>query len=424
MTSVSTFNNYIIFTTRKCFSINGEKPKESKYSRYPLNRELPEKDRLQEDDTITISKLVSETMGYILTKGGLLICITLVPFSITKVFRNVTNFAAENNTLALVTTDKPRALGVFKGNHEKAFFVTKNETLLRFADKANIVVIDRQYLLLYDKSQAKLLNMKTRHIDNIPVGADMMYFEDPWLLALDGTRFTKYDIEGNELQQYNFEAAFRVIPDSRWSSFAIHYSLFLEHDAHIQYVSRRVGQEIDATYLALEYLLPTVLLQIIYDYIRGFGPDLPRDTSNVIATLTVVRPRQEDDLFAWKPRTSVTEGMYTAYVQVNKIYLERVKLAAPKQIGIVIRPESSDFEFVTEGIVVFIVPPDDQLHVRYAGNDLTQSTFHLGIKGLKRAGFYRDDDGSLHLMALTDTTTYDYIIGYSKATKAATTSKS
>ncbi len=363
-------------------------------------------------------------MGYLLTKGGLLICITLAPFSIAKVFRNVANFAAENNTLALVTTDKPRALGVFGGNHEKAFFVTKNETLLRFADKANIVVVDRQYLLLYDKSQTKLVNMKTRHIDNIPVGADMMYFEDPWLLALDGTRFTKYDIEGNELQHYNFEAAFRVIPDTRWSSFAIHYSLFLEHDAHIQYVSRRVGQEIDATYLALEYLLPTVLLQIIYDYIRGFGPDLSRGTSNVIATLTVVRPRQEDDLFAWKPRTSVTEGMYTAYVQGNNICFERVKPADPKQIRIATLPGSTDFEFVTEGIVVFIVPPDDQLHVRYVGNDLTQSTFHLGIKGLKRAGFYRDDDGSLHLMALTDTTTYDYIIGYSEVTKAATTSKS
>ena len=288
LTSVSTFNNYIIFTAGTCFSINCQKYNEPIYSWRPLNLELPETDRLQGDNTITISKLVSETMGYILTKGGLLVCITLVPFSITKVFRNVINFAAENNTLALVTTKKPRALCIFKGNHEKAFFVAKYEKLLRFADKANIVVIDRQYLLLYDKSQTKLVNMKKCHINNIPVGADMMYFEDPWLLALDGTRFTKYDTEGNELQQYNFEAAFRVIPDTRWSSFAIHYSLFLEHDAHIQYVSRRVGQEVDATYLSLEHTLPTVLLQIIYDYIRGFGPDLPRVTSNVIATLTVV----------------------------------------------------------------------------------------------------------------------------------------
>ena len=120
----------------------------------------------------------------------------------------------------------------------------------------------------------------------------------------------------------------------------------------------------------------------------------------------------------------MTEGMYTAYVQGNNIGLEKVKLAAPKQIRNATLPGSTDFEFVTEGIVVYIVPPDDQLHVRYVGNDLPQGTFHLGIKGLKRAGFYRDDDGSLHLMALTDTTTYDYIIGYQKTTKAATTPES
>ena len=41
--------------------------------------------------------------------------------------------------------------------------------------------------------------------------------------------------------------------------------------------------------------------------------------------------------------------------------------------------------------------------------------FHLGIKDdIKKAGFYRDVKGSLHLMALTKTTTYDFIIGYQK----------
>ena len=107
----------------------------------------------------------------------------------------------------MVTADKPRGLRVFEGNNERAFFMnTRNEQLPQFADTANIVVIDRQYTLFYDKSQAKLLNTSVHYFDDIPVGADMMYFEDPCLLALDGTTFTKYDIKGNALQRYTFEA--------------------------------------------------------------------------------------------------------------------------------------------------------------------------------------------------------------------------
>ena len=70
--------------------------------------------------------------------------------------------------------------------------------------------------------------MNTRKLVDIPVGAEMMYFEDPWLLALDGTTFTKYDIDGNALQRYTFQDVFRVIPDKNWSSFALHRSHVLE----------------------------------------------------------------------------------------------------------------------------------------------------------------------------------------------------
>ncbi len=48
--------------------------------------------------------------------------------------------------------------------------------------------------------------------------------------------------------------------------------------------------------------------------------------------------------------------------------------------------------------------------------------FHLGIKdNIERTGFYRDRKGALHLMVLTETSTYDYVIGYQKTTKDAGT---
>ncbi len=220
LTSVSIYEKNILVTSEKHFKRIDEDLGQIDYAWYPLGQELSEKDGLHEDDTIVTGKLVSSTMGYILTKMGVLIGMAWAPFSITRVFRNVSNFGVESNLIAVVTTGEPRGLRVFEGDNERAFFMkTRNEKLLQFADTANIVVIDRQYTLFYDKSQAKLLNTNMRYFDDIPVGADMMYFEDPHLLALDGTTFTKYDLKGNALQRYKFEGFVRVVPDNRWSSF-------------------------------------------------------------------------------------------------------------------------------------------------------------------------------------------------------------
>ena len=104
-------------------------------------------------------------------------------------------------------------------------FATHYEPLLQFAEKATIAVIDQQFILFYDKSQANLLDMTTLNLKNVRVGAEMMYFENPYLLALDGTTFTKYDLDGNLLQRYTFKNVVRVVPDHQLdyhSHFTIH----------------------------------------------------------------------------------------------------------------------------------------------------------------------------------------------------------
>ena len=418
LTSVSIYEKNILLTSEGHFSkIDGGSDQDN-FPWYPLGHELSKEDELHKDDTIVKGKLVSSTMGYILTKMGVLIGMTWAPFSITRVFRDVSNFGVESNLIAVVTTDEPRGLRVFEGDNERAFFIkTRNEKLLQFADTANIVVIDRQYTLFYDKSQAKLLNTNMRYFDDIPVGADMMYFEDPHLLALDGTTFTKYDLKGHALQRYKFEGSVRVIPDNRWSSFALHSYPILTKDAQIQYVSRRVGQELYIVSQVLDYILPKVLLQLVQSYLKDFVPEIPKSTSDVFATLTFVRARQDSDLSSWKPRTSITNGTYTTYVAGPEIYVSGGKLKFPKKIDRVENPGTLDFDFLTQEIVVLSEPPEDKLYVRSIdSSDGPSRTFHLGIDGLERAGFYRDDKGALHLMALTKTLTYDYIIGHQEIT--------
>ena len=314
--SVSVFKECVLATSGREFTRFNLGPDSVDDPRYRLDHVLSEEDVPHEDDTIVTGKLVSDTLGYILTRMGLFICITWAPFLVKRVFQNVSNFAAEGNLLALVTTDEPRGLRVFEDNNERAFFMkTRNEKLLKFADTANIVVIDRQYILFYTKSQAKLLNTNMRYFDDIPVGADMMYFEDPWLLALDGTTFTKYDIKENALQYYKFEGAVRVIPDKRWSSFALHHSEILDYFPYIQYVSRNVDQELNIASQALEYILPKVLIQLVQSYLPGFSPEIPKSPAEVFATLTSIRIRRENDLSAREPRIIATDGIYTAIVE-------------------------------------------------------------------------------------------------------------
>ena len=112
----------------------------------------------------------------------------------------------------------------------------------------------------------------------------------------------------------------------------------------------------------------------------------------------------------------MTDGIYTAFVEGNYIFLKGGKLADPKLVHL-IDHKHFDFEFVAEGIVVFVQPPSECLFCGSAENGSQLDDFHLGIKDPKRAGFYRDRKGALHLMALTETSTYDYIIGYQKTTK-------
>ena len=340
------------------------------------------------------------------------------PLLVARVFHNVVRFAAEGSLLVVVTADNPRGLRVYEDNYEKAFFIkTRNEELFQFASKAKIVVINKQYTLFYDRSQAKLLNTNKRYFDEISVGAEMMYFEDPYLLALDGTTFTKYDLDGNALQRYKFEDAVRVFPDNRWSSFALHHSHYLTCDAHIQYVSRRVGQELEIVSQVLVHILPTVLLKMVKSYIQDFVPEIPKSTSGVFATLTSIRTRQVDDLASWKPQKAITSGIYTTYVAEAEVFISGGKFKAPKKIDFVSNHNTLDFAFLTQGIVVLSEPPLSKLYVRYVDTDTILESFLLGIKDPRSAGFYRDDKGLLHLMVLTDTMTYDYIIGYQDTPK-------
>ncbi len=108
---------------------------------------------------------------------------------------------------------------------------------------------------------------------------------------------------------------------------------------------------------ALDYILPKVLLQLVQSYLKDFVPEIPKSTSEVFATLTFVRARQESDLASWKPRTSVTNGTYTTYVAGPEIYVSGGKLKSPKKIDGVVNPETLDFDFLTQEIVVLSEPP-------------------------------------------------------------------
>ena len=197
-------------------------------------------DEVHKDDFIVTGKLVSETEGFLLTSMGLLFSVAWMPFFACKLADGVVNFASKDDLLATVTKD-PHSLTVFQD--ADLLCKIEDEPLVDFSEKATIVLTDQQFILFHDKLQSKLLNMNTRKLVDIPVGAEMMYFEDPWLLALDGTTFTKYNIDGNALQRYTFQGVIRVIPDNRWTSFALHYSQVLERASQIQYVSRKVDYE-------------------------------------------------------------------------------------------------------------------------------------------------------------------------------------
>ena len=355
---------------------------------------------------------------------GILICLKNIAGSwdlsldLTTIL-DVINLGSENNLLALLTR-KPRRLIVSKDQWELGFFATHYEPLLQFAEKATIAVIDEQFILFYDKSQTNLLDMTSLILKNVRVGAETMYFENPYLLALDRTTFTKYDLDGNLLQRYTFRDVVRVVPDHQLVSFALHYSQDLNYDNQIQYVSRKADHMFSILFQSLGQTFPIVLLQLIQDYLPDLSTEIPRSISNVFATLTFVRDRQEGDLSAWKPRTSVTDEVHTAFVEGNYIFLKGGKLADPKLLH-PIHHKYFDFEFVAEGIVVFVQPPSEYLFCGGAENGSQLDDFHLGIKDPERAGFYRDRKGALHLMVLTETSTYDYVIGYQKNTKDTST---
>ena len=82
-----------------------------------------------------------------------------------------------------------------------------------------ISVVKDRYVLLYNKSKTILVDVDNFRVVEIPVGAERMYFEKPFLLALDGTTFTKYDICGRARLSYTFLSFKCVVPSEDWDSF-------------------------------------------------------------------------------------------------------------------------------------------------------------------------------------------------------------
>ena len=347
--SLSVFGERLLLTSGRSYDINLCL---DMFSRHSLET-LPES-FLHKDDYIVSGKLVSETMGFLLTSMGLLVKPTFTRGSSAwelEALKNCTKFSSGGDVLVLVIS-QPRGLVILKNQDMEPFFAIDYEPLVKFVEKAKINVASQKFILFYDESKAMLLNTNTGDVTDIPVGAEMMRFEDPWILALNGTTFTKYDIKGNALQRYTFEGAVRVVPDNRWDTFALHYSHIMKYGAQIQYVSRRVDQEINATSRALGPILPTVLLELVKSYLPGFLPEIPRITTSVFATLAYVRTRQESDLSTWKPRTSATDGAYKIYVEGNQILAVGGRIKAPKRINTVENHETLDFGLQTRNCCV------------------------------------------------------------------------
>lgn len=133
VTSVSISGNFILLTYKKRFGIVDRTPPPDGHSSpwYHFNETTRiVRNSPQEKNVIVAGKLVSETLIYLLTGLGVLVCLNYLErtlnapeiFSVVRRFRNVANFAAEDNLLALITTKKPRAFAVFLDNDENAFF--------------------------------------------------------------------------------------------------------------------------------------------------------------------------------------------------------------------------------------------------------------------------------------------------------------
>ena len=373
---------------------------------------------LDPDEVIVGCQLVSRELGYLLTNKR---CLILLEYNlespiltVLRRFPNAVKFDAIDNTLALVFSD-PHTFAVFQHDNDKPCFIKTRGDLAEFAMKSIIAVINQQDILIYNESRTKLLNARTGEVVDIPVGGEKMHYEHPYLLALNGTTFTKYDMNGIPLQYYKFEGAFRVIPDRRWSSFALHHAQVLTKDAHMQFVSRRADQEVVMACEVLMTILPGVLVELIQSYIESCVPDIPKSISKVFATLTSVQARQPSDLSEWKPRMTATDGVYTIHRTGALIMVSGGKVKIPKKIDSNAHHDILDFDFVTEGIAVFIKPPDDKIWITHFRDDIKSEYFDLGITTLEHACFYRDEKGLLHLMVLTRTLTYDYIIGHQES---------
>ena len=125
LTSVSIVGRYILLTSGKCFSRFDKGFECASPLWYCLDEILPE-DLLHKDDYIVTGKLVSESVGYLLTSIGLLICLKNIAgsrdltFDLTVIL-DVINWGSENNLLALLTR-KPRRLICLQGSMEVGSF--------------------------------------------------------------------------------------------------------------------------------------------------------------------------------------------------------------------------------------------------------------------------------------------------------------
>ena len=63
-------------------------------------------------------------------------------------------------------------------------------------------MIKDQYVLFYNKSKTILVDVDNARPVEIPIGADMLHYESPIYVALDGTTFTMYDIHDKTLEPH------------------------------------------------------------------------------------------------------------------------------------------------------------------------------------------------------------------------------
>ena len=278
--------------------------------------------RLHEDDTIVEGRLLSETTLYLLTAMGVLIALKHLDYILPKAyimtaFTNVSKFATSRDRLVMLMSQQ-RVLYFFEHHSTQPLKGFSNETIAALAETGKISVIDTQFALLYDRSSSILFDFSESHMYPVPVGAEMMHYESPVLLALDGTTFTEYSLKGVALRSCTFKGFVRAIPNADWSLLALYPSQIMDHQGRIQFASRRTQRHDDIILREMYFALPDVLFRMIVSYILDVSlTELSRSKSKTSVTLNFIRDRLMSDVSMSSLRTFATDGTNMAFVAGN-----------------------------------------------------------------------------------------------------------